>query len=207
MTTDVEYALMAGNVYESSRNKINQVPVPPGWDRLLYVTDDAGSAGPGNVFNFGFGAGVFRQGNDIVISFTGTNELVLDWITNLGAGLGSPLVTFQLIHAANLYEQVKQVFPTANITFSGHSLGGGLAALLAVYFDKSAVVFDSAPFLASALDPITIGIMQASFSDTDLSSYNPFLYLARSLGVRDISTSGEALSLGLNQRGQHQLTF
>ena len=38
MPTDVEYGLMAANVYESTRSQKNQIPAPAGWDRLLYLT-------------------------------------------------------------------------------------------------------------------------------------------------------------------------
>lgn len=56
----------------------------------------------------------------------------------------------QLKEAAVYYLQVRKDNPSAKITFTGHSLGGGLAALLAVFFNLDAVVFDEAPFRASA---------------------------------------------------------
>jgi hypothetical protein len=34
MTTDVEYALLAGAVYESSRDPTNRIPLPTGWTFL-----------------------------------------------------------------------------------------------------------------------------------------------------------------------------
>lgn len=46
--------------------------------------------------------------------------------------------------------KVKAINPDAQITFAGHSLGGGLAALLGVFFDETAVTFDQAPFRNSA---------------------------------------------------------
>ena len=49
-----------------------------------------------------------------------------------------------------LLADVVAQYPTAPITLTGHSLGGGLASLLATYFDLPAVVFDPAPFGAAA---------------------------------------------------------
>ena len=192
MTTDVEYALMAANVYESSRKEPNQIPRPAGWDRIIWMPDNASD--PSLVLNsMGFAAGVFQRGDDSVISYTGTNQAV-DWIANLLGGLGFP--SSQLLRAAALYQQVKLDRPNANISFTGHSLGGGIAADLAVLFDKSAVVFDSAPFLLSAISPDVVSSLRQSIDDPDLNAYtNPFMYLSRSLGVRDVSTGGEILSL------------
>ena len=50
-------ALMAGAVYISTRNVINQIPVPSGWSPFKYVSLDSG-----------FEAVSFQQGNNIVIS-------------------------------------------------------------------------------------------------------------------------------------------
>ncbi|WHZ22878.1 MAG: hypothetical protein OJF47_001990 [Nitrospira sp.] len=64
----------------------------------------------------------------------------------LATGLGS----VQLLQAAEYYLQVQAANPNAAITFTGHSLGGGLAALMGVFFGKQAVTFDQAPFANSA---------------------------------------------------------
>jgi trimeric autotransporter adhesin len=61
----------------------------------------------------------------------------------------------QVADAIRFYSDVVAANPGASITFTGHSLGGGLASLMAVYFDHPAVVFDAAPFKLSALHPVT----------------------------------------------------
>ena len=74
-----------------------------------------------------------------------TNNLLADsnWATQLG-------------DAASYYLNVKAANPSAHITFTGHSLGGGLASLIAVFFNETAVTFDQAPFRNTA----TVAIAQ-----------------------------------------------
>lgn len=62
MILDIEYALMAGGSYISNRSEINQFPVPYGWTEFNEKTTSSG-----------FEAVSFRNGNDIVISFAGTD--------------------------------------------------------------------------------------------------------------------------------------
>jgi putative lipase involved disintegration of autophagic bodies len=131
MATDIEYALMAGVSYRSTRGTKNQFPVPEGWTTFNYESNGIS----------GFEAISFTNGSEIVISFAGTynksaGDLAAD--AGLAIGLGSP----QLLEAAKCYLQVKAANPNAEITLTGHSLGGGLASLLAVFFNEEAVTFD-----------------------------------------------------------------
>ena len=43
------------------------------------------------------------------------------------------------MQAVDYYLAVTAANPSANITFTGHSLGGGIAALMGVFFGKVAV--------------------------------------------------------------------
>jgi len=141
---EIDRALMAGAAYLSTRPEINRFPVPQGWTER--IENRASNE------NSGFEARAFQKGNEIVISFAGTNpnesllgpDHTADYL--LATGVGS----VQLEQAAEYYLQVKAASPTATITFTGHSLGGGLAALMGVFFGKQAVTFDQAPFANSA---------------------------------------------------------
>ncbi|MFS2035131.1 calcium-binding protein [Polaromonas sp. CT11-55] len=93
---------------------------------------------------------------EIVIAYAGTQfggsgaGQAGDWLAGnlpLAAGLLGP----QAVAAAELYQRVAADLGKT-VTFTGHSLGGGLAAMMAVYFDQAAKVFAPAPFGKSA-DP------------------------------------------------------
>jgi hypothetical protein len=148
MITAIEYALMAGAAYISSRDPINQLPTPKGWLTTRHDNPPDGS---------GFEAISFINGTtiadstDIVISFAGTGPFGSgDWLHgNIPSALGN--LSDQLRHAATYYLDVQSANPGAHITFTGHSLGGGLASLMAVMFNTSASTFDQAPFRNSAL--------------------------------------------------------
>lgn len=139
MTGDAEFSLMAGVGYRSTRDAINRFPIPGGWSEV-----------PRSHVNMpsGFEAVSFQHDNEIVIAFAGTGPGLVDWDDNLllWGGLGSQ----QLREAAAYYMEIRQANPDARITLTGHSLGGGLASLIGVFFDEAAVVFDTAPFRASA---------------------------------------------------------
>ena len=144
-------ALMAGSAYRSTRGDVNKFPIPQGWSEVQ---------GSHISMSSGFEAVSFTNGSEIVISFAGTGPgLNVDWLANSGLALG--LGSEQLKQAALYYLEVKAANPGAIISFTGHSLGGGLAALMGVLFDEKAVTFDQAPFANSA----------TALVKTDLISY------------------------------------
>ncbi|MCK9983854.1 MAG: hypothetical protein AzoDbin1_00326, partial [Azoarcus sp.] len=98
-----------------------------------------------------------------------------DWLHgNMPLALG--MLPDQLRQAADYYLQIKASAPAgATISFTGHSLGGGLASLMAVMFGESAFTFDQAPFRSAALmyretDPNT-GIVTTHSVAQDLLAY------------------------------------
>jgi hypothetical protein len=143
MATDIEYALMAGASYISTRPDVNKFPVPVGWTERR----DKRESDPVS----GFEATYFTKGDEIVISFAGTDpkDKSGDLVADLWLAGGS--IHEQLRQAADYYLAVKTIAPAGTkITLTGHSLGGGLASLIAVMFGETAVTFDQAPFLNSA---------------------------------------------------------
>ncbi|MBI5907009.1 MAG: DUF2974 domain-containing protein, partial [Burkholderiales bacterium] len=99
----------------------------------------------------GFAYAVFRNTstNEVVIAYRGSDDAA-DWSTNAG------MIIAQERQAAAVYTQVLRDHGSdaqgSNISLTGHSLGGGLAATMAVWFNRPAVVFDPAPTQGIATD-------------------------------------------------------
>jgi hypothetical protein len=172
MATLNEYAQFSSIVYAKSQQ--NKLPLPTGWtEERPWQADTL----------LGFSAGVYKRGNEIVISYTGTNgefQGALDYLTANGpAGLGT--FSPQVMAAISLYLDVRDANPGASISFTGHSLGGGLAALMAVYFGKDAVTFAPAPFKASAHSDATMALYLAGITAQGKSDAAFNAYLAAHL--------------------------
>jgi Ca2+-binding RTX toxin-like protein len=165
---EIDNALMAGRAYFDTRASINRFPVPQGWVEFNHRALDSG-----------FEATSFTDGSRIVISYAGTDFTdISDWTQAnipLAFGFGSD----QLRQAALYYLEVKTANPTATISFTGHSLGGDLAALMAVLFDEQAITFDQAPFANSATLSIREDLIDYlkdnGYTDATLSSLVPEL--------------------------------
>lgn len=146
MFTVNEYSILALHPYNlnESVSEVNMTMLPNGWEVVAAKREP----------NYGFQGEVFRKDGAYVISFAGTDETV-DWLTNaaLGTGILSSIYGGQQIkEAARLVIEVLKEDPAAEITFTGHSLGGGLASMMAAMFDKSATTFASAPFASGLLN-------------------------------------------------------
>lgn len=191
MPSNLEYALMAGVSYQSTRAEINRFPIPQEWLEvpLSHVTSESS----------GFEASSFQRGNEIVISFAGTATRV-DWFAN--SGLATGFGADQLRDAASYFMEIRQANPTATISFTGHSLGGGLAALMGVLFGYPATTFDAAPFRLAARtgirDDIVTYLRSQNYSSADLERWAvglvDFTGLAgRESNVTGLYVQGEAL--------------
>jgi VCBS repeat-containing protein len=154
-----DYALFAANAYAASDldvNPVNEIRLPSGWSAIESVD---------NVVT-GFSARAYRNEatREIVIAYAGTSvagtlgQQSRDWLYgNLKAGTGASLPQ-QVTNAAEFYLDVANASANAgyDISLTGHSLGGGLASLISVYFDKRAVAFDPAPFQKAADSAIVV---------------------------------------------------
>jgi hypothetical protein len=142
-TVDPVLAFLAAAVYEKGRSDSNLlISLPPGVTRVA----NPELAHDRNDFT-GFEASAYHYNGQIVISYAGTLPGPVDFFADARIGLG--IANAQMLQAAAFYQRVKQEYGD-NVVFTGHSLGGGLAALMGVFFNKDAVTFDPAPFRLAA---------------------------------------------------------
>ena len=120
-----EYVQLAARVYD--RKGTNRMFIPNGFEEKEWLDDDPTT---------GFSAGVYKKGDNVIISFTGTNEdLWKDFIkANIPGGTGWGWGSEQICQAFALVLRTIKKYPNAKLSFTGHSLGGGLASLMAVFF-------------------------------------------------------------------------
>ncbi|WP_081044688.1 putative Ig domain-containing protein [Xanthomonas translucens] len=147
--SQLDCARLSANVYGAKiavRSQLNTLQIPEEWKQIYERVSDSG-----------FIARAYQKKGtgEVVIAYAGTTgeqgAAADDWETgNIPAGAG--IYSMQVYEAAAFYLDVMRLegVDKSNTSFTGHSLGGGLASLMAVYFDKSATVFDEAPFEASA---------------------------------------------------------
>ena len=145
------YAMIAADVYGNGSG------APAGFVRLSSTqipasvpNDIANSLTQG--LSSGFHAGLYRKGSQYVLAFRGTDTR-RDFITgNIPQGLGLPSSQYSM--AAKVIRTLENTPPfKGNLTITGHSLGGGLAALASLVSKTrvSAVTFNPA-----GLHPMTL---------------------------------------------------
>jgi len=195
MPTYLDYAALSALVYNDARGQKNKLPTPQveGWIELPLNSNSSIT---------GFTAAAFQntQTNEIVIAFKGTDsgnivQMAQDFVFGNTAAFGGSL---QLYQAALFYEQVKAQYGS-NISFTGHSLGGGLASVMGVWFGKSATTFAQAPFELAAVNPLAIAkvgtlLAGAGYFDPDFLAVNPLSYSSREANITNYSVPGEVLS-------------
>lgn len=105
----------------------------------------------------GFRAAIFRDGNQYVLAFAGTDE----WKeigTNIGQAVGKE--TAQYRSAVHLARIAKVAFGDG-LVLTGHSLGGGLASVAASAIDTPAVTFNAAGVHAKSFERVGLDPIEA----------------------------------------------
>jgi predicted alpha/beta-fold hydrolase len=106
-----------------------------------------------SIFSSGsFVSQLYDEGNnnDYALAFRGTmttgwSDIIGDWYSNVMQALYGPLVYTQYDEAVDVADQVNSKLGNSkNLTMTGHSLGGGLAAVAALSTDRPAVTFNAA---------------------------------------------------------------
>jgi len=151
---------LSAAAYADFYNPLNAVAepnLPPGWQVDSNTSSPDTSTGWSDFLGSGFSATTFVNNStkNVVIAFEGTDFgpdkgiLGSDGISDIVIGLG--LGSSQLVRAAQVYENVLNTYKAQGytISFTGHSLGAGLASVMSVWFDVPSTVIDVAPFLAT----------------------------------------------------------
>lgn len=136
MATDVELALLALDVYADPSNADSELHThnpPVGWTDSL-----SGFSKPVPV-DVGFYGQAYQNNStgEVVIAYRGSSSL-FEAATD-GAAIAAGVAITQLLDAYNFYlEVVASGISPSDISFTGHSLGGALAGVMAAYLHKDA---------------------------------------------------------------------
>jgi hypothetical protein len=162
---DVQMALMANDAYNSPTGGPNggaQVENPvnnralngAGWNRLVPQGDHMLNPATGKSVAVdpklledsasGFSASIYQnRSGQTVVAFAGTNPKEFGDV-KADLGQGADVTTTQYNRAALVAHQVQGIAGAGNVAFTGHSLGGGLAATAALATGETAVTFNAA---------------------------------------------------------------
>ena len=141
MISIAEFGLMSVRAYLQSADA--PAPEPQGWQIRPTLSNH-------NDFWSGFSATVFHRAatNEYVVAFRGTDGLLATdlFFQSLPAAVGKPArqVTLAIRVVTDVLKAAAETGGT--VTLTGHSLGGGLASIAAVFFDLDATTFATAPF-------------------------------------------------------------
>jgi Ca2+-binding RTX toxin-like protein len=131
-------------------------------------------------FNIGFSATSYNWNGQTIISYRGTDSIFgasvsggSDLDNGYGIAIGNPLAP-QALSAVNFYKATLDSLGlsgsgstnpyTANVTFVGHSLGGGLAGLMADVFGRQADIFNAMSYRTAATDAY-LGTISGNFGN------------------------------------------
>ena len=163
MATEKECAALSAMVCHLHGNNETGSPdlsLPEGWSRLTCEASDTDHQG--------FRASTFVNPlGDMVLAFSGPDFIAEalaisadaeELLTNLALDIGLASYTGALLQATQAYGRLRQwareqAKDPNRIHFTGHGLGGGIAAVMATWFDQSCTVFSQAPLRAVALAP------------------------------------------------------
>ncbi len=163
MATEKDFAALSALVRNPrSRNPASAGGLlpPPGWSALADIRSENPQPG------FDVRTFVQEQG-DLVLAVAGPDFIpealaaskdAEEFVTNLALDMGLASYTAVLLGAAQAYGRLRQRAcrdgtDPSRIHFTGHGVGGGIAAVLASWFDQPCTVFAQAPMRAVALAP------------------------------------------------------
>ncbi|MDO5638215.1 MAG: hypothetical protein Q4G18_13355, partial [Myroides sp.] len=161
------YAILADSIYWDIRKETttnitgsNWTPIPSDWTLVEEMSGSGDKGKEDNPEYEGFTARAYQNGNKIVIAYAGTHDSDIKGDVKADLYLASGLGNQQANLAALFYQQivVDPKYKGTDIEFTGHSLGGGLAAIMSIWFNRPAHVFDQAPFKSAVTNVADVNV-------------------------------------------------
>ena len=151
---------------------------------------------------------------DLVLAFRGTEPLsAVDWVEDIEQAFGQSEQYEQAVDLAkelqasvNQYNQDNglQGEDAIELSFTGHSLGGGLATAAALATGEDAIVFDAAGLSASTIENLNLDVTNA----TAVTNFNvKGDFLSDHNGLMDNSTLGSELAGIVVEQRQYGETY
>lgn len=132
-----EYALLALYSYNGEGASTPHI-AQSGWTRIVLNP-------PYDELNPEFSATAYTNDDQVVIAYRGTNgtiELLNEAMFNSVTGVPST----QILDAYNFYKAVEALHSDKTISFTGHSLGGSLAAIMSAHTGHEAQILAPVPY-------------------------------------------------------------
>src|SRR5262245_22646564 len=153
MATILEEATLATLIY--GKNKIGP---PPGWIQLPFTGENPTT---------GFAAAAYQNlaTGEITIAYRGTDDFVKDFLDADLKIIAGNLPDRQYEDALTFFNTVRQQYPDAPISLTGHSLGGTLSELVSItIFRESGATIPAVTFEAPGTQGILSGVPASDFS-------------------------------------------
>lgn len=164
-------------------------PKVSGWE-LAYPT-----------FNFtrnGFFGAILRKSEEHVMVFRGTNDLIKDVVSDTTLALGFPPQQYYSAKQALSIAINHYGLSTANLTLTGHSLGGGLASMVSARDENLPVVTFNSPGMYRATT--NAGVRLASKYNYSTNKYGIKTYVEEFKKVLHIRSEGDLVSIGTGRK-------
>ena len=157
MATCLDYAKIACGVYHQSTNQY--YAEPPGhmidnWE--VQTWED------GTLFGDGFQGGIWQNDSDVVVGCCGTNPgQIGKFFSDISADIriGVHILPNQCSSARDMVRHAKSIARGRKVSVTGHSLGGGLAQVVAVWEGVPFVSFN-APAMKLTLQAAQVNIFK-----------------------------------------------
>lgn len=199
MITDEEYQKLSDHSYEGLPVGEKLDGKVSGWE----VIDSVGESGASYISGFDATVYQNKQTDQIVIAYRGTDDLPdygtdaadvvggrykylqeqveggWSWWDYTPMGIGSQVsneIQYKMnpfYQAEELYTKVRDQYPNANISLTGHSLGGAEAQLVAAKYDVNAVTFSAPSVMNLLTDDVEKKAKNGQFDNQIINYVNP----------------------------------